>query len=500
MELQGLFDRFADNGKATVVEIDGTGSRTERTHAQIAAAALERAALLRDAGVTERQVIGLQGPSGIDWVLWDLAALALGAVVQAFPDEMPLGDVDTLLDRHGLAVLVTDRPELAAHPAAVALDGSTGGGLRAAAAPPVTDADLHSLVYSSGTSGALKGLRVSRSGTEYVVNRFLECFPVGPEDRHLIFLPLANFQQRLSLYCCLWTGMDLVLTPFPRVFAALREERPTFVIAPPVFYDTVLQLHRANGRGVALADFLGSRMKFMITGMAPIRRTTLDAFDTAGVVLLEAYGMTESGMIAWNTPEARRTGSVGRLIDPEAVEFLPDGELLVRRPAPLSRSYFETAGEADGETFRPDGTILTGDFGRLDEDGYLYLEGRKKDLIALGSGRKVNPAEIERAYAGLEGVADLVVVPTPRGHGLGALVVPTPPGSAGIREEIRRQITARGADGEPHRRIVQVVFTEQPVRAEQRFMTANLKLSRPAVAAYFAELAGQDADRPGAAR
>ncbi|NBE79817.1 AMP-binding protein [Micromonospora rubida] len=469
MNLAELTARYRHRETARIVEIDTGGGRRELTHAELGVAVEDRARWLRDAGVGAGRRIGIRASNSIDWVTWDLAALAVGAVVQAFPDETEIDDRAAFAARHGLAVLV---------------DGDAVH--RAEPAPPAEEVpgDLHSLVYSSGTSGALKGLRISRAGTEYVINRFVDSFAVTPADRHLIFLPLANYQQRLSVYCCLWVGADLVLSPYQRVFAAIRQERPTFVIAPPVFYDTVLQLHARTAAGTPLGEFLGGRIRFMITGMAPISRATLDGFRAAGVRLLEAYGMTESGMIAWNTEDAQRVGTVGRLIDPDAVTFLPDGELLIHRPAPLSLGYFDVEPAVAAQTFRPDGAIVTGDYGRLDPDGFLTLVGRKKDVITLGNGRKVHPAEIEGLFAGVPGIADLIVVSTPAQR-LGAIVTPVVDGD-GERAAIRDGVARVNERLDGHQRISGVAFSAEPLRSDRRFLTANMKLSRTAAADWFA--------------
>ncbi|MFG1955076.1 AMP-binding protein [Micromonospora sp. NPDC048830] len=471
MELAHLIEQYRDNTDAVVVEIDARGDRREISHAALADLAERRAEQLRAAGVRAGDVVGLRAPNSIDWLSWDLGALLVGALIQAFPDDFPVDDVPAFTARHGLALLV--------------LGDETHPGDPARPAPD-TPPDLHSLVYSSGTSGTLKGLRISRRGTEYVIRRFIDSFRISSRDRHLIFLPLANYQQRLSVYCCLWTGADLVLAPYQRVFAALRAEGPTFLIGPPIFYDAVLQLATRTGGGVPLGEFLGGRLRFAITGMAPIRRETLDAFGAQGVRLLEAYGMTESGMIGWNTLEENRPGTVGKLIDPDAVTFLADGELLIHRPAPLSLGYFGLDRQVAEETFRPDGTIVTGDYGRLDADGYLTLLGRKKDVIALASGRKVHPGEVESHFVGVPGVADLVVVPTPSAHGLAGIVTPTDDGDA-QRAAIIEGIGKVNEHLDGQHRIAVVLFSPTPLRGDSAFLTANLKLSRTAVAAYFAQ-------------
>lgn len=487
--LAELGDRYAKNAEARLVEIQVSGASREVTHRQLHELVDERVGQLTAAGVRAGHLIGLRAPNSIDWVTWDLAALTVGAVIKAFPESQEVPDAREFLDRHGLALLITDDPPTGV-PAVIAPDGAPGADVVPATATRTARADLHSLVYSSGTTGQLKGLEISAKGTEYVINLFIDRFQVTDADRHLIFLPLSNYQQRLSVYCCLWLGADLVLTPYQRVFNAIRTARPTFLIGPPVFYDTLLQLYRKTGQGT-LADFLGGAVRFLITGMAPIRRATLEAFWADGVPLLEAYGMTETGMIAWNTPDDHRVGTVGRLIDPSAVVFLPDGELVIHRSAPLSSGYFDHDEQAAAEVFLPDGGIATGDYGDLDADGYLTLVGRKKDVIALGSGRKVHPAQVESAFTGIEGVAEFVVVPTPESGRLGAIVTPTIPDDADLSARIRAAVDAVNQGLDPSERVTSLVFSPTPLGSDQRFLTGNLKLSRTSAAAYFAEAVGR---------
>ncbi|KUJ41270.1 hypothetical protein ACZ90_68010 [Streptomyces albus subsp. albus] len=492
MKIAELAERYRGNTSASVVEIDAQGGRRRLAHSELYDLARTRADQLTAAGVAPGHLVGIRAAGSLDWIAWDLAAIMAGAVLKAFADDTAIEDTGEFVARHGLALLITDHGPQDPPPYVIAPTEVPGEKVVPATALREEPGDLHSLVYSSGTSGRLKGLRVSAKGTEYVINRFVESFAITAEDRHLIFLPLANYQQRLSVYCCLWLGADLVLTPFQRVFQAIAAERPTFLIGPPVFYDTALQLHRKAGGGASLGDFLGGRVRFLITGMAPIRRETLEAYHAAGVLLLEAYGMTESGMIAWSTEADHRIGSVGKLIDPQAVTFLPDGELIIRRPAPLSTGYFDTGGDTADGTYQPDGSIVTGDYGRLDDDGFLTLVGRKKDVIALGSGRKVHPAEIEGFFAGVEGIAELIVVPTPQSQRLGAIVTPAGPDGTEERDRIRRGIERVNQGLDAHQRVMSVVFSEQPLRADPRFMTANMKLSRQRAAEFFAEAVAGD--------
>jgi len=497
MNIAELGDRYRAHTDAQLIEFDLSGGRRTLTYSRLHELATKRSEQLAAAGVEPGHLVGIRAPSSIEWVSWDLATLMRGAVLKAFPEDTEVPDPAEFVARHELALLIADGLTTDC-PAVIAPDGLPGRGVVPATAGRVDRDHVHSLVYSSGTSGTLKGLNISARGTEYVINRFIEAFHLTASDRHLIFLPLSNYQQRLSLYCCLWLGADLTLAPYQRVFHAARGERPTFLIGPPVFYDTLLQLYRKSGGTATLGDFLGGAIRFLVTGMAPIRRETLDAFWERGVKLVEAYGLTETGMVAWNMEDEYRLGSVGKLLDPDHVRFLDDGEVIIHRPAPLSSGYFEVPDERPDETFRPDGTIATGDFGTLDADGFLTLLGRKKDVIALGNGRKVHPAQIEDAFEGVEGIAEIIVVPTPESGRLGAVVTTTDPADSALPAKVRTRIEEVNRRLDAHQRVVSVIFSTQRLRSDPRFMTGNLKLSRAGVARHFADaVRGVDAAADG---
>ncbi|MGW2229477.1 AMP-binding protein [Streptomyces formicae] len=486
MNIAELGERYREHTDARLTEIDLSGKRRVVTYSRLHELATERAERLAAAGVEPGHLVGIRAPSGIDWALWDLATLMRGAVVKAFPEDTAIADPAAFVARHELALLIADGLT-ADCPSAIAPDALPGPGVVPDTATRVDRDHVHSLVYSSGTSGKLKGLNITAPGSEYVINQFIETYRLTASDRHLVFLPLSNYQQRLSLYCCLWLGADLTLAPYQRVFQAVRSERPTFLIGPPVFYDTMLQVYLKSGGTGTLGDFLGGAVRFLITGMAPIRRETLEAFWARDVKLLEVYGLNETGMVAWNTEEAHRLGTVGRLLDPGHVRFLDDGEVILKRPFPQSSGYFEVPDDGADETYRPDGSIATGDFGRLDDDGFLTLIGRKKDVIVLGNGRKVHPAQIEEYFAGVEGIAEIIVVPTPDTGRLGAVITTTDPEDAALPAKVRARVDEVNRGLDAHQRVASVIFSERQLRSDARFMTGNMKLSRATVARHFAD-------------
>jgi long-subunit acyl-CoA synthetase (AMP-forming) len=163
------------------------------------------------------------------------------------------------------------------------------------------------------------------------------------------------------------------------------------------------------------------------------------------------------------------------------VRFAPDNELIVTHLPTLSLGYFDSDPVEAANTFLDGGHIATGDVGTLDEDGFLRLLGRKKDLIALANGIKIQPLEIEDELFTIDGVEDVVVIANKHANGLAAVVT----AAEDAQESIRKAIEARNPSVESSRRATRVLFTTERLRGEPRFMTENMKLSRNAVAEEF---------------
>ena len=178
---------------------------------------------------------------------------------------------------------------------------------------------------------------------------------------------------------------------------------------------------------------LGGRMRVMITGMAPIKRSTLELFALMQLPLYETYGLSECGSISLNVPSAHRIGSVGRLLPGVEVTLAGDGEIIVRREHATTRGYFACAEGEHERTFLGENRVATGDIGRFDEDGYLYLVGRKKEIIITRGGEKIHPEAVEAEIDACPDVAKSVVLGGGDLATLVAVVFPRDPGDPAAR-------------------------------------------------------------------
>lgn len=231
-------------------------------------------------------------------------------------------------------------------------------------------------------------------------------------------------------------------------------------------------------------EALGGKMRFMVTGMAPIKRSTLDLFELMQLPLFETYGMIEFGGIALNVPGAKRVGSVGRLLPGVRVELAADGEVIAIREHRLASTYFDCVeGEAE-EIFINHDRVATGDVGRFDKDGYLYLIGRKREMIVTAGGTKIHPEIPESAINASSDVARSVVFADPDASTLVAVVVPKSPQDQSAKLRIQQFVDSIG-ERQPSILVGRIIFTDAAFSRENGFLRPNLKLDRRKIAEHF---------------
>jgi long-chain acyl-CoA synthetase len=461
---------------------------------------------LRQLGVQPGYRIGILGPNSYAWMQWDLAIAELGCIGVAFI-EQGSAPLEQLIDHYGL------------HLMAVAPDCTTDAALALPCVldmsspvfaedkrslthdAPARSPDTHSLVFSSGTTGKTKGLIISRQGTERLVNLYADAFGIHPGERFLTFLPFFNYQQRMTYYFCLHQGIDFVSTPYPQLFGALSAHQPTFIIAPPLFYESVQNIAQtlggADSSAVAgrLSALLGGRIRYLVTGMAPIKKQTLEFFWNCGLPLYEAFGITEAGMVAWNKPGRVKAGTVGQPAEPGSVTLTDEGEVIVTRDALLSLGYFEASDEDRRATFVAPGAVATGDIASFDADGFLTIVGRKKDAIVTRSGEKFHPEPIEALIQRDSRVKVAVVTSYDGIPGTTAIIAVANADDVDSTQQIRQQIDEINARLPACQQVREIRFTQREFSVENGLRTKNLKLDRRAIHAAFLRSAASGSPR-----
>lgn len=285
---------------------------------------------------------------------------------------------------------------------------------------------LATIIYTSGTTGNPKGVMLSHdnlltnaAGTGRI--SFLE-----PDDVLMSWLPYSHIYARtVDHYLTTWSGITVALAEsLETLVSDLEAVQPTWLTAVPRFYEkvwnSVVELPPTE-RDDRLRSLFGQRIKQLTSGGAPLPQHVCRAFHAAGLPLLEGYGLTESSpVICFNNTESFKFGSVGRAIENVEVRIAEDGEILTRGPH-VMQGYWKNP-TATAETIR-DGWLHTGDVGTLDDEGFLSITDRKKDLFVTSAGKNIAPSELERLLTSDPFIDQAVVYGDGR-HFISALIVP----------------------------------------------------------------------------
>jgi long-chain acyl-CoA synthetase len=317
---------------------------------------------------------------------------------------------------------------------------------------PVKPEDLATLIYTSGTTGEPKGVMLTHGNIASNLNHSTRTFDWNPDSTCISFLPLSHITARHLDYALFCYGATLAYCgSFDRLPAAITSVKPTVVVAVPRVYEKIREVveRRAAGKPIVkklltwalangrrhreeilrgatptslswrLADRLvfqkirqrafGGRAHDFISGGAPLGMETAGWFADLGIRIFEGYGLTEtSPVLALNNAQNHRIGSVGKPIESVEYKFAPDGELLVRGPFVFVGYWHKP--DATREAIETDGWFHTGDIGRVDGDGFLYITDRKKELLKTSGGKMIAPQPIEGKLNSSLLVASAVVV------------------------------------------------------------------------------------------
>lgn len=267
----------------------------------------------------------------------------------------------------------------------------------------VEPTDTACIIYTSGTTGLPKAALISHRAILTVLGAIEDAFPPGSEFRALSYLPLAHIAERvMSMYPQLIEGGEVWFSKVDTLKQDLADCKPTRLLAVPRVWEKFEEALRKfvpdpkalpDEHRLGLLTMLGmDQVQFAISGAAPISVETLNYFGDLGIEILEVYGMTEStGLSTANPPGQTKVGTVGRAVKGVEVKIADDGEVLIR--GALFSGYHKNADATDEALL--DGWMQSGDLGSMDEDGYITITGRKKDLIITAGGENVAPSHIQ---------------------------------------------------------------------------------------------------------
>ena len=330
-----------------------------------------------------------------------------------------------------------------------------------------TSNELATIIYTSGTTGEPKGVMLTHGNIFHQFKAMQGQFQVGPGDRSLCFLPLSHVYERSWSFYVFQCGAENNYLVNPKeVIAAMSEVKPTVMVSVPRLYEKIYAAaihgleqgsavkkklfnwaigvgrqyqYQVKDRGSAagllslqhkladklvlskVRDVVGGSKNFFSAGGAPLSKDIEEFFFAVGLLVCEGYGLTEtSPMVTFNTPKAFKFGTVGKPIPDCQVKIADDGEILVKSPS-VTQGYYNKP-EATAEAFRS-GWFHTGDVGEFDEEGFLVITDRIKDLIITSGGKNVAPQKIETVYAKDHFIEQFIVIGD-RFKFISALLVP----------------------------------------------------------------------------
>jgi long-chain acyl-CoA synthetase len=415
MNLPALPDlRATENPSGIAIADDDT----DLNNSQFLAAVQRAAASLRGQGVSAGDVVAIMLPNTTAFVVSLFAAWRVGATVTPINPSLRPAEVTYQVSDAGAKVLIVETtPAFDAGVATIETDQlDCGEPTPAAGVPHDADDALALLIYTSGTTGRPKGVMLDHTNLNAMCKGVIDAFKLTGADHSLLILPLFHVNGIVvgTLSPLLAGGRATVAGRFrpESFFDRIEQSRPTYFSAVPTIYTMLCGLPASVKPDT-------SSVRFAICGAAPASVELLEAFESRyGIPLIEGYGLSEGSCASTVNPldGERKPGTVGLPVPGQTVRIVDTaghpvtdgeaGEVVIKGPN-VMRGYLNRPEETAKTVV--DGWLHTGDIGRLDEDGYLALVDRAKDMIIRG-GENIYPREIEAVVHGLPQIAEAAVV------------------------------------------------------------------------------------------
>ena len=501
-------------------------------------------------GVRHGDRVAVLSRTRLEWILLDWAVMSIGAVVvglyptsSAKECEYILAHCEAVLafaeDDEQTHKLVSIRGALPALREIIPFDWlekleADGRLARHLRPEPVEEDDLATLIYTSGTTGPPKGCMLRHRNLVTAATSVVEGMHQRG-DTVLLFLPLAHSYGRLAHQAASHRGATVALVAdVARVPEALAAVRPTLLPAVPRVYEKVHanalgEIERAGGLktriglwalgigartsrarrdGTSLGGLLalqqrlaerlvfakvrerlGGRLRLGVSGAAPLSTDVMEFFHALGVPVIEGYGLTETASSATvNEPGDFRIGTVGRPVEGAEIRLDDDGEILIRSDAVFAGYYKEP--EATAAVLEDDGWLRTGDVGEIDDEGFLRITDRKKDLIITAGGKNISPQNLENALKTSRFVSQALVVGDRRPYVTALVTLDQAEVGSGARdpqELVQELVDDVNRDRMRVEQIKRFAILPRDFSQEEGEVTPTLKLRRKVIHEHFAD-------------
>jgi long-chain acyl-CoA synthetase len=412
--------------------------------------------------------------------------------------------------------------------------------------------DIATIVYTSGTTGPPKGVVQTHGNHMAMLVCSEQTLRVSEGDVHLLFLPLAHSFGRLESFAGVYRGLTTAFAEsIDKLAQNLPEVRPHFICSVPRVFEKVYagvitkaeaappvkrkifrwavgvgkqvsQLTQAKkpvpawlgaqyrvAHGLVFSKLhaaLGGRLRFAVSGGAPLSPEIAQFFHAAGILILEGYGLTETcPSLTFNRADNFKFGSVGQAQPGVELKIAADGEILGRGPN-IAKGYFKRP-EATAEVFLPDGWFATGDIGKLDPEGFLYITDRKKDLIVTAGGMNIAPQNIENLLKGDPFISQALVHGDKRPYPVALItlnpdevakfareqgILVTDPGALAkhpkIVERVSRIVEERNTRLQSYAKIKKFAILPEDFTLDNGLLTPTLKIKRKIIIGQHKEL------------
>lgn len=510
MKLEDILVRL-ENNTDNYLESFKKGVRLTKNYSEIYDDTLKLLSFLSTIKVKRGERIGILGSNSYEYIILDLACVLGGFISVPFHEKDFQNEVEDLCVRYDLSLIFLDDKYIKERMVnSISLNSLVK--LINDCVPdkqlikPINEDEVFTLIFTSGTTGFPKGIEVKACGASDFVKNLDGRFEFTKGDKFINFFPLSVFTSRLYIFGAILLRFNMVLSTPDILIESLMLSQPTILQGVPylfeTIYDSIYQGIKASFtkyvgfRIYLLMQFFlpikvkkkiqnilfkeiynlwGGKMRVMFTGSAPISKKVISFFNDVGMELYEAYGTNETGLVAINCAGAYKIGSVGKPFSNKEVLIDDNGEILVKGEFCWGTNYVCNSADTSGQVFQKDGFIATGDQGYIDKDGFLYINGRIKDIIILSNGEKVHPSIIENGLKNSQYIKQVVAIGDNRPF-ITCIIVKSE--ESITIEQLDKEISLFNKNIPSYLHVKSFVVADQPFTISNLLLNTNMKINR----------------------
>jgi long-chain acyl-CoA synthetase len=343
---------------------------------------LEQAVVLAQRLLVDSRVAAIMMENSPAWIIMDLACIATNITLLPLPSFFSEKQIQHALRDAGVGKIFTDQPErFTGEAEEIYLADKKYYSIKLSFVPKVLPKNTAKITYTSGTTDEPKGVCLTQDAMEKIATGLLNAIEIKTASRHVCLLPLGVLLENVAgVYTALLSGSTVCLPPVIHEPQALYNAITSYNATSCILVPELLRMLLSAGKPLPT-------LSYAAVGGARISPELLNAAISKNIPVYEGYGLSEaSSVVAVNTPDNNKIGSVGRLLPHIKMRIGDDGELFLHRP--LFSGYL-------GDSSPDQEWYATGDIGHIDEDGFLHIEGRKKNIYITSFGRNISPEWLE---------------------------------------------------------------------------------------------------------